>query len=59
LALHFSDYSFWVRHLVSWDDKHLLVHAIASDVSVNSARKKIVLFKQNLLECQPDPEVVQ
>jgi hypothetical protein len=33
LALHFSDYSFWVHHLVNWDDRHLLAHAMASDFS--------------------------
>jgi hypothetical protein len=30
----FSDYSFWVHHLVNWDDRHLLAHAMASDFSV-------------------------
>jgi hypothetical protein len=33
-ALHFSDYSFWVQHLVNRDDQHLLAHAMASDFSV-------------------------
>jgi hypothetical protein len=33
LAL-FSDYSFWVHHLVNRDDRHLLAHAMASDFSV-------------------------
>jgi hypothetical protein len=30
----FSDYSFWVHHLVNPDDWHLLAHAKASDFSV-------------------------
>jgi hypothetical protein len=30
----FSDYSFWVHHLVNWDDQHLLANAMASDFSV-------------------------
>jgi hypothetical protein len=29
----FSDYSFWIHHLVNWDDRHLLAHAMASDFS--------------------------
>jgi hypothetical protein len=29
-----SDYSFWVHHLVNWDDRQLLAHAMASDFSV-------------------------
>jgi hypothetical protein len=29
----FSHYSFWVHHLVNWDDRHLLAHAMASDFS--------------------------
>jgi hypothetical protein len=29
----FSDYSFRVHHLVNWDDRHLLAHAMASDFS--------------------------
>jgi hypothetical protein len=29
----FSDYSFWVHHLVNRDDRHLLAHALASDFS--------------------------
>jgi hypothetical protein len=33
-ALHFSNYSFWVRHPVNWDDRHLLAHAMASDFLV-------------------------
>jgi hypothetical protein len=31
LALHFSDYSFLVHHLVNRDDRQLLAHAMASD----------------------------
>jgi hypothetical protein len=34
LALHFSNYSFWVHRLVNWDDRQLLAHAMASDFSV-------------------------
>jgi hypothetical protein len=30
----FSDYSSWVHHPVSHDDRHLLAHAMASDFSV-------------------------
>jgi hypothetical protein len=30
----FSDYSFQVHHLVNWDDRQLLSHAMASDFSV-------------------------
>jgi hypothetical protein len=30
----FSDYSFWVHHLVNRDDRQLLAHAMASDFSV-------------------------
>jgi hypothetical protein len=30
----FSDYSFWVHHLVNQDDRQLLAHAMASDFSV-------------------------
>jgi hypothetical protein len=30
-ALHFSDYSFCVHHLVNQYDWHLLAHAMASD----------------------------
>jgi hypothetical protein len=35
LALHFSNYSFWVHHLVNWDVRQLLAHAVASDFSVS------------------------
>jgi hypothetical protein len=31
----FSDYSFRVRHLVNRDDRHLLAHAVASDLTVS------------------------
>jgi hypothetical protein len=34
LALRFSEYSFWVHHLVNQDDWQLLAHAMASDFSV-------------------------
>jgi hypothetical protein len=34
LSPNFSDYTFWVHHLVNWDDRHLLAHAMASDFSV-------------------------
>jgi hypothetical protein len=30
----FTDYSFWVHHLVNWDDQQFLAHAMASDFSV-------------------------
>jgi hypothetical protein len=30
----FSNYSFWVHHLVNQDDRQLLAHAMASDFSV-------------------------
>jgi hypothetical protein len=30
----FSDYSFWVHHSITWHDRHLLAHAMASDLSV-------------------------
>jgi hypothetical protein len=30
----FSDYSFWIHHLVNRDDRHLLTHAMVSDFSV-------------------------
>jgi hypothetical protein len=30
----FSDYYFWVHHLVNGDERHLLAHAMASDFSV-------------------------
>jgi hypothetical protein len=33
-ALHFSDYSFRVHHLVNRHDRQLLAHAMASDFSV-------------------------
>jgi hypothetical protein len=33
-ALHFSDYSFRVHHLVNQDDLQLLAHAMTSDFSV-------------------------
>jgi hypothetical protein len=32
-ALHFSDYSFWVHHLVNRNDRQLLAHEMASDFS--------------------------
>jgi hypothetical protein len=31
---HFYDHSFWVHHLVNWDDHQLLAHAMASDFSI-------------------------
>jgi hypothetical protein len=34
LALHFFQLFFWVHHLVNWDDRHVLAHAMASDFSV-------------------------
>jgi hypothetical protein len=34
LSPPFSNFSFWVHHLVNWDDRHLLAHAMASDFSV-------------------------
>jgi hypothetical protein len=33
-ALHFSNYSFLVHHPVNRDDRQLLAHAMASDVTV-------------------------
>jgi hypothetical protein len=33
-ALHFSNYFFLVNHPVNWDDRHLLAHAAASDLTV-------------------------
>jgi hypothetical protein len=46
LALHFSDYSFWVHHLVSRDDRHLLANAMASDYSVawQCLSKRTIVF---------------
>jgi hypothetical protein len=34
LVLHFSDYSFLVHRPVNCDDRHLLAHAMTSDVTV-------------------------
>jgi hypothetical protein len=52
----FSVYSFGVHHLVNWDDRHLLAHAMASDFSVTwqCLSKRLIVFnialKMPLLE---------
>jgi hypothetical protein len=42
----FSDYSFWVHHIVNRDDRHLLAHAMASDFSVawQCLSKRTIVF---------------
>jgi hypothetical protein len=42
----FSDYSFWVHHLVNLDDQHLLALAMASDFSVawQCLSKRTIVF---------------
>jgi hypothetical protein len=42
----FSDYSFWVHHLVNRDDWHLLANAMASDFSVawQCLSKRTIVF---------------
>jgi hypothetical protein len=51
-ALHFSDYSFWVHHLVNRDDRQLLANAMASDFSVAwqcLSKRTIVFFVMDKL----------
>jgi hypothetical protein len=46
LALHFSDYSFRIYHLVNQDDRQLLAHAMAYDFSVpwHCLSKRTIVF---------------
>jgi hypothetical protein len=48
----FSNYSFWVHHLVNWDDRHLLAHAMASAFSAAwqcLSKRTIGICVQNLV----------
>jgi hypothetical protein len=51
LALHFSDYSFWVHRHVNQDDRHLLENAMASDFSVawQFLSKNTILLRPDLI----------
>jgi hypothetical protein len=41
----FLIFSFLVHHLVTWDDHHLLAHAMASDITINEVfSKRTIIF---------------
>jgi hypothetical protein len=57
----FSNYSFWVHHLVNRYDRHLLAHAMASDFSVAwqcLSKRTIVFSLQIKLHAQLGASVI-